>query len=69
MGGPASWSPPLEPAPELDAARFDRSLDRAWRRTSYSDLTARTHEPHVASEPEEGETLMWPASADPAVME
>jgi exodeoxyribonuclease V beta subunit len=54
LGTPASWSPPLEPVPDLDAARFDRTLDRAWRRTSYSDLTARTHEPHVASEPEEG---------------
>jgi exodeoxyribonuclease V beta subunit len=53
LGRPASWSPPLEPPEPLDAARFDRTLDREWRRTSYSDLTARTHEPHVASEPEE----------------
>ena len=52
--GPAApWAPPLEPAPLLAAARFDRTLDRDWRRTSYSDLTARTHEPQVASEPEE----------------
>jgi exodeoxyribonuclease V beta subunit len=50
---PASLARPLEAPPELDAALFDRGLDRAWRRTSYSDLTARTHEPHVASEPEE----------------
>jgi exodeoxyribonuclease V beta subunit len=35
------------------ASRFDRRLDRDWRRTSYSDLTARSHEPRVASEPEE----------------
>jgi exodeoxyribonuclease V beta subunit len=54
LGTPPWWSRPLEPPQPLDAARFDRALDRDWRRTSYSDLTARTHEPHVASEPEEG---------------
>ncbi|HEV8152568.1 MAG TPA: UvrD-helicase domain-containing protein [Solirubrobacteraceae bacterium] len=48
-----AWSPPLEPVERLDAARFDRTLDDEWRRTSYSDLTIRTHEPHVGSEPED----------------
>ena len=37
----------------LSAARFDRTLDRRWRRTSYSDITAGAHEARVASEPEE----------------
>ena len=37
----------------LAAARFDRSLDTAWRRTSYSALTSTAHEtPRVGSEPE-----------------
>jgi exodeoxyribonuclease V beta subunit len=37
---------------ELDAASFSRDLDRRWRRTSYSDLTAGAHEAVVGSEPE-----------------
>ncbi|MCW0215323.1 MAG: UvrD-helicase domain-containing protein [Pseudonocardia sp.] len=41
------------PAPELAAARFRRSLDTAWRRTSYSALTADAHAAHTG-----------PASAD-----
>jgi len=43
---------PLARAP-LSAARFDRTLDPWWRRTSYSDITAGTYEARVASEPEE----------------
>jgi len=43
-GGPARWlQPPVPPAP-LAAAVFDRRLDTAWRRTSYSGLTAAVHE-------------------------
>ena len=45
-----------EPAapPELSAARFGRQLDSAWRRTSYTALTAAAeHGPGVGSEPEE----------------
>jgi len=39
--------------PALAAARFDRSLDTAWRRTSYSALTSAAHDaPSVGSEPE-----------------
>ena len=49
-----AWSPPLQRVERLDAARFDRTLDDEWRRTSYSDLTIGAHEPHVGSEPEEG---------------
>jgi exodeoxyribonuclease V beta subunit len=52
-GAPAHWRGPRpEPAP-LDVAVFDRQLDRGWRRTSYSDMTAAAHEAWVASEPEE----------------
>ncbi|MEA2480528.1 MAG: exodeoxyribonuclease beta subunit, partial [Thermoleophilaceae bacterium] len=39
--------------PDLAAGTFDRRLDRGWRRTSYSDITAGAHEARVASEPEE----------------
>ncbi|HEV2813383.1 MAG TPA: UvrD-helicase domain-containing protein, partial [Solirubrobacteraceae bacterium] len=56
----------------LDAAIFDRSLDLRWRRTSYSALTAASHEMHVGSEPEEGESVVTdepsvlaPAGASP----
>ena len=50
---PTAWSDsPREPA-QLSAARFDRSLDWRWRRTSYSDIAAGTYEARVASEPEE----------------
>jgi exodeoxyribonuclease V beta subunit len=51
-GVPAAWSPALEPAVDLAAARFDRRLDLWWRRTSYSDITAEAHDALVASEPE-----------------
>jgi len=49
---PVTWSPPLEPPTFLTSAVFDRGIDRLWRRTSYSDITAASHELHVASEPE-----------------
>ncbi len=52
LGLPSMWSPPIEPAASLTAARFDRRLDLWWRRTSYSDITAEAHDPLVASEPE-----------------
>jgi exodeoxyribonuclease V beta subunit len=51
--GPAEWSAARPAAADLGAATFDRELDRGWRRTSYSDITAGTHEPRVGSEPEE----------------
>ncbi|WP_354580811.1 UvrD-helicase domain-containing protein [Rhodococcus sp. PvR044] len=51
------WTPPQEEVGELAAARFDRDLDAAWRRTSYSALTAHAHDapPSVGSEAEEPE--------------
>ncbi|HVU93291.1 MAG TPA: UvrD-helicase domain-containing protein, partial [Jatrophihabitans sp.] len=51
--GPARWTPPPAPHGALAAATFDRTVDPAWRRTSYSALTAAVHEvPLVGSEPE-----------------
>ena len=58
--------------PSCVAARFDRALDRRWRRTSFSDITGGAHEPRVASEPEElvlsdePETPVRPAAAGDA---
>lgn len=51
------WQPPTAEPATLAVAGFDRSLDLAWRRTSYSALTAGIHgsaegSPGVASEPE-----------------
>ena len=61
----ARWSgAPREPA-ALSASRFERELDRGWRRTSYSDLTAGTHEPRVGSEPEEPLVEDEPAAPAP----
>ena len=40
---PRSWAAPAADPGALAAARFDRSLDTAWRRTSYSALTASVH--------------------------
>lgn len=39
---------------ELAAARFDRTLDLLWRRTSYSALTEGAHERITDAEPEDG---------------
>jgi exodeoxyribonuclease V beta subunit len=50
---PIAWSGPLRAPADLDAARFDRRLDRRWRRTSFSDITSGAHEARVGSEPEE----------------
>lgn len=42
-----TWVRPREAVVDLEAARFDRELDDAWRRTSYTALTAAAHdEPH-----------------------
>lgn len=47
------WAPPTTPAVDLRAARLGRRPDVAWRRTSYSALTATAHETgRVGSEPE-----------------
>jgi exodeoxyribonuclease V beta subunit len=42
----------------LDVARFDRELDLAWRRSSYSSLTADAHAAHGVGVPE-------PATSEP----
>ena len=52
-GMPAAWSSAPEPPAALAAVAFDRRLDRGWRRTSYTDITAGVYEARVASEPEE----------------
>ncbi len=50
---PPRWDGPPARHADLSVARFDRELDRAWRRTSYSALTAAAHAaPRVTSEPE-----------------
>ncbi|GAA4287918.1 UvrD-helicase domain-containing protein [Georgenia daeguensis] len=49
---PASWTPPDRGRPGLAVARFGRTLDHSWRRTSYTGLTAAAHAEGVASEPE-----------------
>jgi exodeoxyribonuclease V beta subunit len=53
LGLAAPWEPPAAAVSELQAARFDRGLDLRWRRTSYSDITAASHEAWVTSEPED----------------
>ncbi len=65
-GAPAHWSRPLTAPRDLDAAVFDRPLDRFWRRTSYSDITAGAHEARVGSEPEQGAVFDEPAEPVPA---
>ncbi|RMI32406.1 AAA family ATPase [Nocardia stercoris] len=53
------WRPPAAVAGEPAAARFDRTVDHAWRRTSYSALTAGAHAAHgpelpgLSDEPDE----------------
>ena len=53
LGPTVSWPGDVVATSELSASSFDRTLDWWWRRTSFSDITAGTYEPHVASEPEE----------------
>lgn len=50
---PMRWIPPTTTAPLLAAATFDRTIDNSWWRTSYTALTSPSHEPQVASEPEQ----------------
>ena len=47
--GPRPWAPPASPAADLRAATLDRRPDVAWRRTSYSALTAAAHDTRCAS--------------------
>ena len=47
------WRPETAPTADLGVSLFERTLDLRWRRTSYSDITADSHEEWVASEPEQ----------------
>ncbi len=52
--GCPAWQAPAAPAAPLRAATFDRELDTAWRRTSYSALTRDAHDAEPGGgEPEE----------------
>jgi exodeoxyribonuclease V beta subunit len=51
--GGAVWQAPRATPTALDVSPFSRSLDLQWRRTSYTDITAASHEAWVGSEPEE----------------
>jgi exodeoxyribonuclease V beta subunit len=62
---PAAWSPPLPSVEALGASQFERGLDLRWRRTSYTDITAATYDPSVASEPEEPLISDEPPAATP----
>ncbi len=50
---PTAWRAERTPPAELAVSAFDRSLDLRWRRTSYTDITAASHEEWVTSEPEQ----------------
>jgi exodeoxyribonuclease V beta subunit len=64
-----SAAAPAEAA--LSVRSFDRALDRAWGRTSYSQITAGLHEAsgavHAASEPERPGTMDEPPPAEQPV--
>jgi exodeoxyribonuclease V beta subunit len=53
LGEPVIWRPERSQAAALAVSPFARSLDLRWRRTSYSDITAASHEEWVTSEPEQ----------------
>jgi exodeoxyribonuclease V beta subunit len=53
LGERVVWSPRRTPPAALDVAAFARDLDLRWRRTSYTDITAASHEDWVTSEPEQ----------------
>ncbi len=61
LGLPARWSPVIDTEMVLDRAHFGRRLDTAWRRTSYTALTAAAHDSIVASEPEDAGVTDEPA--------
>ncbi len=46
------WAGVAPPAIDLQAGRFDRTLDSRWRRTSYSGITSDAHDARVGSEAE-----------------
>jgi exodeoxyribonuclease V beta subunit len=59
------YTPKAPEAVDLEAERFDRELDRAWRRTSYTGIISAAHGPRVASEPEHEGKLDEPDVAGP----
>ncbi|HUY59671.1 MAG TPA: UvrD-helicase domain-containing protein [Solirubrobacteraceae bacterium] len=62
LGLPARWSAAIDADAMLDRARFERHIDTAWRRTSYTALTAAAHDALVASEPEDAGVTDEPAT-------
>jgi len=59
---PAHWAPTTGAEESLTAARFDRVVDAAWRRTSYSALTSAAHDTASSgSEPEQPQKTDEPA--------
>ena len=48
-GTDEAWTPPGERVETLDVRPFDRPIDREWRRTSYSALTAAAHDAQHAA--------------------
>jgi exodeoxyribonuclease V beta subunit len=67
LGRPVRWGGELTAPAALAAARLERSLDRHWRRTSFSDLSAAAHEARVTSEPEEALLADEPDAAEPSL--
>ncbi len=68
-GGGVRWAGgDALPAADLEVALLDRSLDRSWRRTSYSGITAGAHDLQIGSEPENVGTVDEPSVAGPAVV-
>ncbi len=65
--GPATvWRSQRTAPAQLAVSRFDRDLDLRWRRTSYSDITAASHEEWVTSEPEQPLLADEPPGPGPA---
>ena len=67
-GPTARWEQPTAEPEPLTAARLDRHVDTAWRRTSYTGLTATAHQRLYAgatSEPEREERQDEPALPAP----
>ncbi len=65
---PSRWSPPPPAAASLSASAFSRRLDLRWRRTSYTDITAASHDGWVASEPEQPLVFDEPGEATPVTV-
>lgn len=62
---PATWQRPAVAAAALTAASLGRAVDIAWRRTSYTALTASVHDLALGSEPEQRDTDDEPGTPMP----